>query len=655
MPIVARPRLRESAPIVVAKYARVSTLDQLDGFGLEDQEKISNGWLDRHPGATVHGEYVDEAVSGALESRPEMDRLVRDAHQRHFNRVLVPRVDRIGRTARAAYQLAWNMADLGVYVISVSENIDTSTESGWSQFVQHVRFSEMEWRRIRERTFAGRELKISYGGWPGGPAPYGYKIAQDTSVVGGRRKKFSVLVTDEHESKVLLVAAELIADGMNISEACDELNERKLYTRSGVPWGAANLRNRLHGETIHSGYVTYRKTGRRTGRNTTRCGEDGTPVHGDQVRIGVPPILSAERAERLMEALKRIGFQNGRIDDQVYPLSGRIDSLCGSVYTGAGRSREGTRSYRCKGMSTKGEPCGEPCFDAAEIEGAVWAELAGLMSDESRLQVMADEQVKSLPGDKEEYEKRVTDLAGRIAEHEDLIHRQVPAYMAAGVNPLVLKAGVREMQRELDEYRKQKGFTEEWLRAHAERERRVGDIACERLDSMTLTERKAIFDRFDIRVTPGAMESRARPGVKCQIRQWHHETGTLVPPDPTDQEWEAILAMLRTFLSGRSQKHFVSKYDIRGQFSGMLHRLRYGLSWADMPLTWGPINPMRERQLLWWKWGAWPEMMTAMGADRRGVEVYERPALPPLTVTGRLHAGLPVEAAGEASHCDRMP
>ncbi|NED85381.1 hypothetical protein G3I76_35510 [Streptomyces sp. SID11233] len=116
-----------------------------------------------------------------------------------------------------------------------------------------------------------------------------------------------------------------------------------------------------------------------------------------------------------------------------------------------------------------------------------------------------------------------------------------------------------------------------------------------------------------------------------------------------------ILAMLRTFLSGRSQKHFVSKYDIRGQFSGMLHRLRYGLSWADMPLTWGPINPMRERQLLWWKWGAWPEMMTAMGADRRGVEVYERPALPPLTVTGRLHAGLPVEEAGEASQCDRMP
>ncbi|MFE7625512.1 recombinase family protein [Streptomyces sp. NPDC057509] len=102
MPIVARPCLPGSAAIVVAKYARVSTAEQLDGFGLEDQNRISDGWLARHPEATVYDEYVDEAASGALESRPEMDRLVLDARLRRFNRILVPAVDRIGRTARAA-------------------------------------------------------------------------------------------------------------------------------------------------------------------------------------------------------------------------------------------------------------------------------------------------------------------------------------------------------------------------------------------------------------------------------------------------------------------------------------------------------------------------------------------------------------------------
>lgn len=43
--------------------------------------------------------------------------------------------------------------------------------------------------------------------------------------------------------------------------------------------------------------------------------------------------ISEERAGLLMETLGRIGFQN----DRIYPLSGRIDSLCGAVCTGMGR------------------------------------------------------------------------------------------------------------------------------------------------------------------------------------------------------------------------------------------------------------------------------------------------------------------------------
>ncbi|WP_405759553.1 recombinase family protein [Streptomyces sp. NBC_01420] len=654
MPIVARLRLPASAVIVVAKYARVSTGEQLDGFGLEDQNQISNGWLARHPEATVYDEYVDEAVSGALESRPEMNRLAHDARRGCFNRILVPTVDRIGRTARAAYQWAWDMADLGVHFLSAGEDIDTSTETGWSQFMRHVTLSEMEWRRIRERTCAGRELKIGYGGWPGGPAPYGYRIAKDTTAVGGRQKTFSVLVTDDYESRVLFAATECIVDrGMNISEAAEELNARGLLTRSGVPWGAANLRNRLHSETIHCGYVVYRKTGRGVGKNNTRLREDGSPVHGDPVRIGVPPILPEERAGLLMETLRRIGFQNGRIDDRIYPLSGRIDSLCGSVYTGMGRGSGKARGYRCKGSVGKEGSCQEPHFDAAELEAAVWAELAELMEEKDRLRAMAAGCLSSSQGDKEKYEKRVLVLADDIAVRENLIHRQVPAYLEAGIDPLVLRAGLKVMEQELKEYRRQKDVAEQWLRTQADRQRQAGRLAAlasnarEGLDNMTPDEHKELCDFLDVRVTPRAMGKAARSGIRCEVREWHHETGTLVPPDPTDEEWEAVLAMLRGFLPEKSQKHFISKYDIRAQLSGMLHRLRSGLSWVEMPLTWGPVNPMRERQLFWWKRGAWPEIMAVLGADRRGVEAYRHSMLPQLTVTVQPRGGLPGQGRRE--------
>jgi hypothetical protein len=71
MSIVARPCLASAATVVVAKYRRVSTAGQLDGFGLDDQDDICNGWLGGHPEAAVFDDYVDEAVPGSLASRPE--------------------------------------------------------------------------------------------------------------------------------------------------------------------------------------------------------------------------------------------------------------------------------------------------------------------------------------------------------------------------------------------------------------------------------------------------------------------------------------------------------------------------------------------------------------------------------------------------------
>lgn len=230
----------------------------------------------------------------------------------------------------------------------------------------------------------------------------------------------------------------------------------------------------------------------------------------------------------------------------------------------------------------------------------------------------------------------------------------MPAYLEAGIDPLVLKAGLKVMEQELEEYRRQKDVAEQWLRTQADHQRQATKLAAvassarECLDSMTPDERKELCDFLDVRVTPRAMGRAARSGIRCEVREWHHETGTLVPPDPTGEEWEAVLAMLRGFLPEKSKKHFVSKYDIRVQFSGMLHRLRSGLSWVEMPLTWSRINPMRERRLFWWKRGARPEIMAVLGADCRGVEAYRHSVLPKLTVTVQLREGLPVQGRGEA-------
>jgi DNA invertase Pin-like site-specific DNA recombinase len=48
-------------------------------------------------GWTVAVEYVDSGVSGMREKRPELDRLLADAHHRRIDAVVVWRLDRFAR------------------------------------------------------------------------------------------------------------------------------------------------------------------------------------------------------------------------------------------------------------------------------------------------------------------------------------------------------------------------------------------------------------------------------------------------------------------------------------------------------------------------------------------------------------------------------
>ncbi|MFJ9374574.1 hypothetical protein [Streptomyces sp. NPDC101455] len=160
--------------------------------------------------------------------------------------------------------------------------------------------------------------------------------------------------------------------------------------------------------------------------------------------------------------------------------------------------------------------------------------------------------------------------------------------------------------------------------------------ALERLRSLTPAERKEVVDLFDVRVVLGDAAILGKPGVRCAVSEWHWTTSAKVPPNPDDEQWARVLEVLQPFFTKR---HFTSRYDIRRQFEGMLHRLRHGLTWGDMPLTWGPVDPIRVRQLSRWQKGAWPEVVRSLGGDAAGVAAYRRPSVPPLVVTAQFSAG----------------
>jgi hypothetical protein len=76
-------------------YARVSTTNH--GQDPEVQSREIREYCQRR-GWPLVGEYVDAGISGAKERRPQLDRLVADAHKRKFEVVVVWKFDRFARS-----------------------------------------------------------------------------------------------------------------------------------------------------------------------------------------------------------------------------------------------------------------------------------------------------------------------------------------------------------------------------------------------------------------------------------------------------------------------------------------------------------------------------------------------------------------------------
>jgi DNA invertase Pin-like site-specific DNA recombinase len=136
----------------VAIYARVSTINRGQDVSMQLRElrqfADARGW-------EVAGEYVDAGVSGAKDSRPELNHLMADAHKRRFDVVCVWRFDRFARSVSHLLRALENFNALGIAFVSLSEQMDTTTPTGKMVFTVLGAVAELERSLIVERVRAG--------------------------------------------------------------------------------------------------------------------------------------------------------------------------------------------------------------------------------------------------------------------------------------------------------------------------------------------------------------------------------------------------------------------------------------------------------------------------------------------------------------------
>jgi DNA invertase Pin-like site-specific DNA recombinase len=165
-------------PIRAAIYARVSTCNGQDS-SMQTRELYE--YCERR-GWKLMGEYVDEGISGVKESRPELNKLMAEAHRRRFDVVVVWRFDRFARSVSHLLRALELFKALGIEFVSLSEQVDTSTPTGKMVFTVLGAVAELERCLIAERVKAGLRNARAKGKRLGRP-----RVAVDAARIGTLR------------------------------------------------------------------------------------------------------------------------------------------------------------------------------------------------------------------------------------------------------------------------------------------------------------------------------------------------------------------------------------------------------------------------------------------------------------------------------------
>jgi DNA invertase Pin-like site-specific DNA recombinase len=136
----------------VAIYGRVSTTNHGQDVAVQtrdlEQFAEARGWR-------LVDSYLDLGISGTKDKRPQLDRLMADAHKRRFDIVIVWRFDRFARSVSHLLRALETFNALGIAFVSLSEQMDTTTPAGKMVFTVLGAVAELERSLIVERVRAG--------------------------------------------------------------------------------------------------------------------------------------------------------------------------------------------------------------------------------------------------------------------------------------------------------------------------------------------------------------------------------------------------------------------------------------------------------------------------------------------------------------------
>jgi site-specific DNA recombinase len=436
-------------PIRCALYARVSTEEQAEKFGLAAQITELRE-IARRKGYQFRPEceFIDDGYSGGDLDRPALTRLRELARQHLIDVALVYDPDRLARKLSHQIILAEELEQARVKLEFVTTPTDDTPEGKMFFNLKGV-FAEYEKEKIRERTLRGRRQKARQGYIVGGRTPYGYRYLGKAEAERGR------YILHEEEARIVrLVFRWLVEEGLSIRAIVARLNELGYRPQRGARWGKSSV-HRILSNPVYAGTAYYNRRERvlpchprsnEPNRRDKKTALRSRPS-SEWIPISVPATVDAQLFERACEQLRRnAAMSSGRNIKYFYLLRGLLRcGICGRKYVGV--PGHGRRYYRCQGRDRLygSNRCKVGLLHADRIEDFIWRTIVRILKDPDLLSKKLREHASELVTGMTDVSSEVARLERCLAEVERQEARALEAYLQESLQLPLLKSKLEEL------------------------------------------------------------------------------------------------------------------------------------------------------------------------------------------------------------------
>lgn len=269
-------------------WIRVSTDMQAQKESPEVHEERAKSYA-KAKGWIVKETYKLVTSGKSVMDHPETKRMLSDIKEGQIQGIIFSNLSRIARNTKELIEIAEIFHKANADLISLTENIDTSTPAGNLLFTIIAALSQWEREEISSRVKESVKTRAEMGKSLGGQAPFGYTWLNKEE-----------LAISKDEAPIVKEIYNTFLCKKRLRTTARIINEKGYRTRKGKKWAATSISRLLSSRTYKGEHILNHTKSRGKGKGWDEKPQDNWEI------LKAEAIVSEKQWEQTNEILKKI-------------------------------------------------------------------------------------------------------------------------------------------------------------------------------------------------------------------------------------------------------------------------------------------------------------------------------------------------------------